>query len=101
MENKVMTETSILFVDDEDVIRKSLARELREEHFTVTAVSSGSEAISALQAAQYDLVITDLAVFEIDKKSGGVRLIELAPQVSVEEVRAKTEADFEAAMAAA
>ena len=48
-----------------------------------------------------DLVITDLAVFEIDKKAGGARLIELAPQVSPEEVRAKTEADYEVALALA
>jgi 3-oxoacid CoA-transferase subunit B len=42
-----------------------------------------------------DLVITDLAVFEIDKKGdGGVKLIELAPGVTLDEVRAKTEADY-------
>ena len=45
-----------------------------------------------------DLVITDLAVFEIDKKHGGVRLTELAPQVTLEEIRAKTEAAFEPAL---
>jgi 3-oxoacid CoA-transferase subunit B/3-oxoadipate CoA-transferase beta subunit len=52
-------------------------------------------------AGVVDLVITDLAVFEIDKKNGGVKLIELAPQVTLEEVRAKTEADFETALAPA
>ena len=52
-------------------------------------------------AGVVDLVITDLAVFAIDKKHGGVKLIELAPQVTLEEVRAKTEASFEAALAAA
>ena len=39
-----------------------------------------------------DLLITDLGVFEIDKKAGGVTLAELAPGVTVEEVKAKTEA---------
>ena len=48
-----------------------------------------------------DLLITDLAVFEIDKKGAGVRLIELAAQVSLEEVRTKTEADYEVALAVA
>ena len=48
-----------------------------------------------------DLVITDLAVFEIDKKHGGSRLIELAPQVTLDEVKAKTEAAFDSAPAAA
>ena len=45
-------------------------------------------------AGVVDLLITDLAVFEIDRKGGGVTLTELAPGVSVDEVRAKTEADF-------
>ena len=41
-----------------------------------------------------DVLITDLAVFAIDKKNGGATLIELAPGVSADEVRAKTEADY-------
>ena len=52
-------------------------------------------------AGVVDLLITDLAVFEIDKKAGGARLVELAPEVTLDEVRAKTEAAFEAALAAA
>ena len=46
-------------------------------------------------AGVVDLLITDLGVFEIDRKMGGVRLIELATGVTIEEVKAKTEADFE------
>ena len=42
-----------------------------------------------------DLVITDLCVFEIDRKQGAMRLIELAPGVSIDDVKAKTEASFE------
>ena len=42
-----------------------------------------------------DLVITDLGVFEIDKQGGkGMRLLERAPGVTVDEIRAKTEAAF-------
>ncbi|MFC0410039.1 CoA transferase subunit B [Roseomonas elaeocarpi] len=48
-----------------------------------------------------DLVITDLAVFAIDKVAGGMRLVELAAGVSEEEVRAKTEADYAVALATA
>jgi 3-oxoacid CoA-transferase subunit B len=44
-----------------------------------------------------DLVITDLGVFEIDKLGAkGMRLTERAPGVTVEEIRAKTEASFSA-----
>jgi 3-oxoacid CoA-transferase subunit B len=41
-----------------------------------------------------DLIITDLAVFDIDRLAGGLTLIELAPHVSAEEVRAKTGAVY-------
>lgn len=46
-----------------------------------------------------DLVITDLGVFEIDKKGNSpMKLIELATGVNLEEITAKTEADFEVAL---
>jgi 3-oxoacid CoA-transferase B subunit len=43
-----------------------------------------------------DLVITDLAVFDLDRAGGGLKLIELAPGVTLDEIRAKTEANFDA-----
>jgi 3-oxoacid CoA-transferase subunit B len=52
-------------------------------------------------AGVVDLVITDLGVFEIDKKAGDMRLTELAPGVSEAEIRAKTEADYEVALPSA
>ncbi|HWX47014.1 MAG TPA: CoA transferase subunit B [Roseomonas sp.] len=44
--------------------------------------------------AVVDMVITDLAVFEIDRKQGGTTLVELASGVTLDEVRQKTEAAF-------
>src|SRR5918998_1293158 len=42
-----------------------------------------------------DMVVTELAVFEIARKGEtNVRLIEAAPGVSVDEIKAKTEAEF-------
>ena len=41
-----------------------------------------------------DLLITDLGVFDIDRGRSAVRLVELAPGVTLEHVRAHTEADF-------
>jgi 3-oxoacid CoA-transferase subunit B len=50
-------------------------------------------------AGVVDIVITDLGVFAIDKKSGtGMTLIELADGVTLEEIKAKTEADFRVAL---
>jgi 3-oxoacid CoA-transferase subunit B len=41
------------------------------------------------------MIITDLAVFEVDKtKTPSLTLIEHAPDVTVDEIRAQTEADF-------
>ena len=43
-----------------------------------------------------DVLITDLAVFErADRNGSPFRLVELAPEVTLEEVRAKTTARFE------
>ncbi|TAL01586.1 MAG: 3-oxoacid CoA-transferase subunit B [Rhodospirillaceae bacterium] len=48
-------------------------------------------------AGVVDLIITDLCVFTCDKKGGaGLKLIELAPGVSLADVKAKTEAKFDA-----
>ncbi|HEY1448316.1 MAG TPA: succinyl-CoA--3-ketoacid-CoA transferase, partial [Caulobacteraceae bacterium] len=46
-------------------------------------------------------LITDLGVFDIDRKRGGATLTQLAPGVSVDEIRAKTEAAFAVAPALA
>jgi 3-oxoacid CoA-transferase subunit B/3-oxoadipate CoA-transferase beta subunit len=45
-----------------------------------------------------DMLITEIAVFDLPK-GRLARLIELAPGVSAEEVRARTEADYEVALA--
>jgi 3-oxoacid CoA-transferase subunit B len=41
-----------------------------------------------------DMVITDLAVFTLERGKSGLTLIELAPGIALEEVKAKTEAGF-------
>ncbi len=51
-------------------------------------------------AGVVDLVITDLAVLEVDKGAGAFRLVELAPGVSEAELREKTAATVEGALAA-
>ena len=48
-------------------------------------------------AGVIDMVITDLGVFSIDKKAGGMTLIEVAPVVSLDEIKSKTEASYKVA----
>ena len=45
-----------------------------------------------------DLVITDLGVFQVSRGRSPLRLVELADGVTLDEVRAKTEASFEASL---
>ncbi|WFD41634.1 3-oxoacid CoA-transferase [Malassezia psittaci] len=45
-----------------------------------------------------DLIVTDMAVFKIDRKKGGMTLIDLAPGVSEEQVRKNTDAPYEVAL---
>ena len=42
-------------------------------------------------------IITDLAVFDVDRTKGGLTLIELAEGVKLDEVREKTACEFEIA----
>lgn len=76
---KDLVRASILLVDDELVIRKSLAKELRAERFAVTDVASGGEAIGALQKLQFNIVITDLMMEGIDGFGVLKAVKELAP----------------------
>jgi PAS domain S-box-containing protein len=83
MDEKSGTTPSILFVDDEDVIRKSFQRELQVEGFAVTVAAGGAEAIGALEKDAYDLVITDLMMPGIDGFGVLKAAKKLAPLTSV------------------
>jgi len=49
-------------------------------------------------AGVVDMVITDLGVFTIDRKNGsGMTLVELAPEVTLDEIKSKTAASFKVA----
>ncbi|MCB2182624.1 MAG: response regulator [Desulfobulbaceae bacterium] len=61
-----MTEKSILLVDDEATILKSISWLLKINKFNVTTAKNGHEALAHLQEKQYDLVITDLVMPQVD-----------------------------------
>jgi DNA-binding NtrC family response regulator len=67
---------SILVVDDEDIIRDSLAFILKKEGYHVDEAPNGKVALEKIEAGTFDLVLTDL---EMPEMKG----IELLEQVSL------------------
>jgi DNA-binding NtrC family response regulator len=55
-----MAGEKILIVDDEEGLRRLLARVLGKEGFQAVAVGSGDEALAQIAAEDFDLVITDI-----------------------------------------
>ncbi|MBT0670479.1 CoA transferase subunit B [Novosphingobium profundi] len=43
-----------------------------------------------------DMIVTDLCVFAVDRTHGGLTLVELAPEVTLDDVKAKTAVPFDA-----
>ena len=56
----------ILIAEDEDPTREFLTRALAHEGHQVTAVADGGEALEALQAATFDLLLTDIVMPQLD-----------------------------------
>jgi DNA-binding NtrC family response regulator len=52
----------VLLVEDEKAIRLALSGLLRRESYAVDQAETGSEALARLEAGEYDLVLTDLAL---------------------------------------
>lgn len=61
----------ILIVDDMPEVRSSLRRLMERDQHSVGEAGSGGEALRALQADSYDLVITDINMPDMD----GIELI--------------------------
>ncbi len=56
----------VLVVDNEQEMVKLIQRHLEGEGFAVTPAHSGAEALAALARDEYDVVVTDLVMDEID-----------------------------------
>ncbi len=78
-----MKPNKILFVDDEAIIRDSLAREIRLENYETDTAASGDKAITMLRQTHYDLVITDLVMPGINGIGVLQTAKELFPEISV------------------
>jgi two-component system nitrogen regulation response regulator NtrX len=76
------TET-ILIVDDEENVRKSLAGVMRDEGYNVVTASSGREGIELLNDTQPSLALLDIAMPEMDGIETLRRFKELRPEMQV------------------
>ncbi|MEW6602784.1 MAG: response regulator, partial [Nitrospirota bacterium] len=70
----------ILVVDDEEIVVKNLERYLQKEGYSVVTANNGAEALRKLDAADFDLVMTDLKMKEVD----GLKVIEKAKNRNAE-----------------
>ncbi|MBM9529179.1 response regulator [Desulfoprunum benzoelyticum] len=71
-----MKDKSLLVVDDEPIIRNSLARDLAIAGLTATTAADGEEAVALIDANAYDIVITDLVMPRLN----GLQVLEAAKQ---------------------
>ncbi|NOX87624.1 MAG: sigma-54-dependent Fis family transcriptional regulator [Calditrichaeota bacterium] len=74
---------NILVVDDERSIRDSLKMVLLEEGYEVQVASDGKEALEHLDKKDYDILITDLKMPEVDGMQLTKRCLQVYPQISV------------------
>ena len=58
--------TTILIVDDEEYIRRLIARILSDAGYTVIAAASGKEALEKLADSAIKLILLDIRMPEID-----------------------------------
>jgi two-component system NtrC family response regulator len=61
-----MTTARILLADDDQSLRRVLEFNLEEEGYEVEAVDSGAAALERLREREFDLVITDIMMPEVD-----------------------------------
>ena len=73
----------ILLAEDDKVMREYLTRALERSGYAVSAVDRGTEALPLLENEQFDLLLTDIVMPEMDGIELAQRAGELAPDMRV------------------
>jgi two-component system cell cycle response regulator CpdR len=73
----------ILLAEDDTVMREYLTRALERAGYAVSAVDRGTAAIPLLEAEQFDLLLTDIVMPEMDGIELARRAAEMAPGLRV------------------
>lgn len=61
-----MKQEKVLLVDDEVIILETVGDDLREAGYTVAQANSGAEGLRQFKSGDFDLVISDLMMDEVD-----------------------------------
>ena len=81
-----MTETKaprILLAEDEEAMRAYLARALSNAGYRVETVDRGTDAIPLLEAEDFDLLLSDIVMPEMDGIELAQRCAEISPRTKV------------------
>jgi two-component system cell cycle response regulator CpdR len=73
----------ILLAEDEDAMRTYLARALENAGYDVIAVDRGTAAIPLLEMGEFDLLLSDIVMPEMDGIELAQRCAEISPQTKV------------------
>ncbi|MBU1043404.1 MAG: response regulator [Candidatus Omnitrophica bacterium] len=57
-----MGKAKIMIVDDQPIVLRAYKKELAGQDYSITAVSSGQEAIEKAAQEQFDIILTDLVM---------------------------------------
>ncbi len=83
MSTRTAPRARILVVDDEPLIRDTLAEFLTQEGFGVTACASGEDAIARAAESRFDIALCDVQLPGIDGIELLTRLLQLNPETFV------------------
>ena len=78
-----MKQARILIVEDEFIARENLEHILQKEDYQILALESGVEALKELEKNEFDLVMTDLRMQQVDGMQVLERTRELYPDTEV------------------
>ncbi len=77
MSNDSPQETSLLVVDDEDIVVSLIRDAFEDDNYIVKTASNGKDAISLIEQHRFDLIITDVRMPHMS----GIEMVKLARQI--------------------
>ncbi|MBU7581282.1 MAG: response regulator, partial [Porphyrobacter sp.] len=73
----------ILLAEDEDAMRAYLERALTNAGYAVSAVDRGTDAVPLLETGDFDLLLSDIVMPEMDGIELAQRCAEISPRTKV------------------